>query len=293
MGSTSRVRTGIAEPWWFVLPAVVVFLFVIVVPSVEAVGYSFTNWDGFTPGFSFVGLKNYVSTLANPHALLSFRNTLLLTVVITTVQMTIGLGLALALNSKVRSRNVLRMLFFSPVVLTSVAVGFIWRFALSPTGALNQLLGLVGLSTFQHDWLGDPSVNLYAVAGVTIWQSAGFTMVIYIAGLQSVPEEILEAAHLDGASPWQRFWYVIRPLIAPATLINSVLCVVGGLKLFDIVFITTNGGPAYTTSTLATLVYTDGFVPGDYTFGVTLSVILSLFVVVVSIVQFRALRERG
>ncbi|MFD3308625.1 carbohydrate ABC transporter permease [Streptomyces sp. NPDC058656] len=287
-----RRRAAITAPWWFVVPAAAAFVFVVVVPSAQAIFYSFTNWDGFTSVFEMVGLENYRSALENPNALRALRNTIALTVLVTALQMVLALALALALNSQVKSRNALRVLFFSPVVLTSVAVGYIWQFMLKPTGVLNQLLSFVGLGSLRHDWLGDPSVNLWAIGGITVWQSVGFTMVIYLAGLQSVPAEIIEAAYLDGAGPWQRFWYVIRPSIAPATLINSVLCVVGGLKLFDVVFITTAGGPAYSSTTLATLTYTDGFVPGNYTLGVTLSVLLSLLVTLVAIVQFRLLRSR-
>lgn len=279
-------------PWWFLVPALVAYTIVVVVPDVQAMVFAFTNWDGLTDNFDFVGFDNFVKAFESPYALSSLINTLLLTIAVTVVQLIVGLLLALALNTQVRSRNVLRVAFFAPVVLTSVAVGYIWKYMYAPTGALNQILDLFGLGSLKHDWLGDPTVNLWAIAFMCVWQSAGFTMVIFLAGLQGVDTDLIEAAHLDGAGPWTRFWYVVRPLLAPAILINAVLCVSGGLKIFDQIYITTQGGPAHTTSTLATLTYTDGFVTGDYSFGVTLSVVLTALVSVVTIVQFRLMNRR-
>lgn len=279
-------------PWWFLVPALVAYTIVVVVPDVQAMVFAFTNWDGLTDNFDFVGFDNFVKAFESPYALSSLINTLLLTIAVTVVQLIVGLLLALALNTQVRSRNVLRVAFFAPVVLTSVAVGYIWKYMYAPTGALNQILDLFGLESLKHDWLGDPTVNLWAIAFMCVWQSAGFTMVIFLAGLQGVDTDLIEAAHLDGAGPWTRFWYVVRPLLAPAILINAVLCVSGGLKIFDQIYITTQGGPAHTTSTLATLTYTDGFVTGDYSFGVTLSVVLTALVSVVTIVQFRLMNRR-
>ena len=287
-----RRRLAQQVPWWFLVPALAIYTIVVVVPDLQAMVYAFTNWDGLTEGFDFVGFDNFVDAFEGKYALSSLINTLLLTIAVTVVQLVVGLLLALALNSQVKSRNVLRVIFFAPVVLTSVAVGYIWKYMYAPTGALNQMLEFLGLGALTHDWLGDPSVNLWAIAFLCVWQSAGFTMVIFLAGLQGVDVDLLEAAHLDGAGAWARFWYVVRPLLAPAILINAVLCVSGGLKIFDQIYITTQGGPAHTTSTLATLTYTDGFVTGDYSYGVTLSVVLTLLVSVVTVVQFRLMNRK-
>jgi raffinose/stachyose/melibiose transport system permease protein len=276
-------------PWWFVIPALIVFAAIVLIPNVQAVFYSFTNWDGLSASYNWVGISNYVAAFQDPHATIAIRNTILLTVVVTILQMAFGLLLALALNSRIRTSSVLRAIFFTPVILTPVALGYIWQYMLAPTGVVNQMLESVGLNGLVRDWLGDPSVNLWAIAAIVIWQSTGFTMAIYLAGLQAVPAELLEAASLDGAGRWQSFWHVTRPLLAPATLINSVLCVIGCLKLFDIVYVTTGGGPAHSTATLATLSYTDGFLTGDYSFGVTISVILSVVVTVAAAIQFRLL----
>lgn len=279
-------------PWWFILPAAFVYTLVVIVPDVQAMIYAFTDWDGLNPEYEFVGFANFVKAYESRHAVPALINTLLLTLAVTIAQLTIGLLLALALNTQVKSRNVLRVIFFAPVVLTAVAVGYIWKYMYAPDGALNDLLDILGLGELQRDWLGDPSVNLWAIAFMCVWQSAGFTMVIFLAGLQGIDADLIEAAHLDGAGAWNRFWFVVRPLLAPALLINTVLCVSGGLKIFDQIYITTQGGPAHTTATLSTLTYTDGFVTGDYSFGVTLSVILTVLISVVTIIQFRLMSSK-
>lgn len=286
----ARRRAWMPTPWWFVLPAGLIYAFALVVPNLQAMTFSFTDWDGLSDGFSFVGFSNYERAFNHPQFFGAVTRTLTLTVAVAAIQLTGGLLLALALNTHLRTRNLLRAIFFAPVVLTAVAVGYIWRYIYAPTGVLNQILGDLGLSALQRDWLGDPRVNLSAIAVIVVWQGVGITMVIFLAGLQGISEDVVEAGHLDGANAWQRFWYITRPLLAPAMLVNAVLAVMGGLKIFDQILVTTQGGPAYTTSTLTILTYTDGFVNGNYSFGVTLSIVLALLIAFVTVVQFRLMR---
>lgn len=287
-----RLRSRLAVPWWFIVPALLFYVLVAVVPNLQAIVYSFTDWNGVSRDLAFVGWENYVRAFANPNFVRGVTNTIVLTVLITIVQMAGGLALALLLAQRMKTKSLLRTLFFTPVVLTSVAVAYIWKFMYAPTGVINEILGAVGLSFLQKDWLGDPAVNLFAIALMCVWQSIGITMVIYLAGIEGIDQQVIEATHLDGAGAWQRFWYVTRPLLAPATLVNAVLCVVGGLRIFDQIFVTTQGGPARSTSTLATLTYTDGFIPGNYSYGVTLSVVLAVLVGIISIVQFRLMSSK-
>jgi raffinose/stachyose/melibiose transport system permease protein len=279
--------------WLFLLPAVVPYLFVVIVPSVQGAMFSFTDWDGLDPNWKWVGLDNFTQLFGDGQALKAITNTLLIAVICTVLENVIGLGLALALNGRLLSRNVLRVIFFMPVVVLSVVVAFLWQFIYTPDGPLNQLLHNIGLGSFAENWLGDPNIALYSIAAIVVWQFSGYSMVIYLAGLQSVPAEQLEAASLDGAGAWQRFWYVVRPLLAPAITVNLMLSLIRGLMMFDQIWVTTSGGPAGSTETLSTLVYRNAFQYGQFGYSAALAVVLAVFVAILAVVQYRFLLGSG
>jgi raffinose/stachyose/melibiose transport system permease protein len=221
-------------------------------------------------------------------------NTLIIAFAVTVVQNAIGLLLALAVNSRIKSGYILRVLIFAPVVITSLAVGFLWQNLYSPTGGFNQILEAIGLGALRQNWLGNPHTALYSVIVVVFWQFVGYSMVIFLAGLQGVPEELLEAAAIDGAGPIRRFWFVVRPLLAPAITINVMLALISGLKLFDQVFVMTQGGPNGATNTISTLIYANAFSLGRFGYAAALAVVLTVFVAVASMVQYRLLaRQEG
>lgn len=280
-------RNRLAPPWWYIAPGLMVYLLIVIIPDFQAVYYMFTDWNGISRSFHFVGWANVAAFFENPIASGGLGNTIALTIMVAGGQLLFGLLLALALNTKLKSRHVLSVVFFAPVVLTSIAVGYIWKYIFAPDGVINGALSAIGLGNWKHDWLADPDTNLWAVAFVCVWQSAGYSMAIYLAGLQSIDDALMEAAHLDGANGWQRFWNVTWPLLAPATIVNAILAVTGALKIFDQIFVMTGGGPAHTTSTLATLTYTDGIAAGNYSFGITLSAMLTVLVAGVTVIQFR------
>jgi raffinose/stachyose/melibiose transport system permease protein len=282
-------RLHITPPWWFALPALALFAFVVVVPSVRGLYYAFTNWDGLDPNFSFVGLANFSELLKDPDAKLVIWHTLLIAVSITVIQNAFGLLLALGVNSRIKSRNVLRVFLFAPAVVTPVVTAFLWRDLLSTNGAVNSLLGAVGLDSWRQDWLGDPKLALWSVIGVIVWQFGGYSMVIFLAGLQSVPTEIYEAVALDGAGAVRRFWSIIRPLLAPAFTINLMLSIIGGIKLFDQVYALTGGGPGHATDSLSTLIYKDAFTLGEFGYSIALAVVLTIIVAIVSAGQYTVL----
>jgi raffinose/stachyose/melibiose transport system permease protein len=273
-------------PWWFALPAMLLFAFVVLVPSARGVYYALTDWDGLDPNFSFIGLDNFVEMTRDSVAIQAIKHTLLIAVSITIVQNGIGLLLALGVNSVIRSRNVLRVFLFAPAVITPIVTAYLWRNLLGPDGAVNSLLAAVGPISWQQDWLGDPQLALWSVVGVIVWQFAGYSMVIFLAGLQSVPREIFEAADMDGAGPVRRFWSVTRPLLAPAFTINLMLSIIGGIKIFDQVYALTNGGPGHATDTISTLIYKDAFTLGEFGYSIALAVVLTVIVAVVSSGQY-------
>lgn len=289
-----RRRTRAGGPGWgFIAPAIVVYAVVVLYPSIAGVFYAFTDWRGIG-GYSFVGFDNFDRLLHDDRAIGSLRNTLLLTVAIVVVQNGVGLLLALGVHARIKSRTVLRVIFFAPVVVSPVMVAFLWKYIYNPDpgAGLNGLLGAVGLGGLQQDWLGNPSLALWSVAAMIVWQFAGYSMVIFLANLEGIPDELLEASRIDGAGTWARFRYVVWPLLGPAITINVMLSTIGGLKLFDQIFAATNGGPGYSTETLSTIIYKQAFVFGDYGYSTAIAFVLALFVAAVSLVQIRYLRGR-
>jgi len=289
----ARRRDRTVPPAAFVVPALVVYAVVVLYPSLAGVFYAFTDWSG-VGGFSFVGLDNFGDLLDDDRALDSVRNTLLLTVAVVVVQNGIGLLLALGVNANIKTKALLRVIFFAPAVVSPVMIAFLWKYIYNPEdgAGLNGALGAIGLGGLRQDWLGNPSLALWSVAAMVVWQYAGYSMVIFLAGLQGVPEELHEAARIDGASAWQRFRYVTWPLLAPALTINLMLSTIGGLKLFDQVYAATNGGPGTSSETLSTVLYKEAFVYGKFGYSTAVALVLALFVAAVSLVQLRYLRAR-
>jgi raffinose/stachyose/melibiose transport system permease protein len=289
-----RARGGLIAPTWtFVVPALLVYAAVTLYPSIAGVYYAFTDWTGIG-GKSFIGLRNFTDLFHDDRASGSLRNTLLLTLAVVVFQTGIGLLLALGVHARIRSRLILRVIFFAPVVVSPVMVAFLWKYIYNPQpdAGLNGLLASVGLGGLRHDWLGDPSFALWSVAAMVVWQYAGYSMVIFLAGLEGIPKELSEAAMIDGAGAFGRFRYITWPLLAPALTVNVMLSTIGGLKLFDQVFAATNGGPGYSTETLSTVLYKEAFVYGHFGYSTAIALVLALFVAAVSLVQIHYLRSR-
>lgn len=285
-------RRGARVPWRLVIPALFMYGLVVIYPAISAAWWSFTDWDGLSPQKHFVGLENFRTFIHDGQALASLKNTFLLAITVTIVQNAIGLLLALGLDANIKSRNFLRTILFAPAVLPPLIVAFLWQYIYSSEGALNRFMAAVGLGGLQQNWLGDPQIALWVVTATVIWQFAGVSMVIFLAGLQGVPQELKDAAALDGAGAFQKFWNVTRPLIAPATTVNLILSIIGGLKLFDQVFAMTGGGPGYATETLSTVIYKTAFVSGDYGYSTAIALVLTVIVAAISLVQLKILRSQ-
>ncbi len=282
-----------APPWWFVVPAAAFYSFAVLVPSVRGSLFAFTDWDGISPDVNWVGFKEFGAVFSTPDALTAILNTIIVGVTVTIAQNVIGLLLALGLNSRIKSRNVLRVVIFAPAVVTSIAVGFLWQDLYSPNGGINSVLKALGLGTLQQNWLGNSQIALWSIIVVVIWQFVGYSMVIFLAGLQGIPTEVLEAASIDGAGPVRRFWSIVRPLLAPAITINLMLSLIGGFKLFDQVQAMTQGGPGGATNTISTLIYQNAFELSRFGFAAALAVVLSIFIAMISAAQYRILQRQG
>ena len=288
-----RTRRFLLPPWWFAAPALIVYAVVVLYPTGAGVVYAFTDWTGIGD-WSFIGFDNFTKLWGDDAARGSVVNTLLLTVAIVVVQNGIGLLLALGVHARIKSRALLRVIFFAPAVVSPVMVAFLWKYVYNPKPdeGLNGLLGAIGLGSWRQDWLGNPDLALWSVAFMVVWQFAGYSMVIFLAGLESVPDNLHEAAMIDGAGRWQRFRHVTWPLLAPAVTVNVMLSTIGGLKLFDQVYAATNGGPGYASETLSTVLYKQAFVFGNYGYSTAIALVLALFVAAISLVQVNILRGR-
>ncbi|MEI8409687.1 MULTISPECIES: carbohydrate ABC transporter permease [unclassified Kribbella] len=290
-GSQRRMRSVGRNLWWFVLPAVLLYVVVVVSPTAQGAYMSLTNWSAYSLDRRFVGLDNFVRIFQGDAGTAALR-TLFIALVAVVAQNVLGLLLALLLNGRIAGRNVLRSIIFAPMLVSPLVCGYLFKYIFgSPDiGAINSILKAAGLD--QVDFLARPGLALWVIVFVVVWQFTGSTMVIYLAGLQNIPPEQLEAAALDGAGTWQRFWYVIRPLLAPAITINLMLGLISGLKLFDQIFAITAGGPAGKTETISTLIYQLFSQFGFYGRSAALAVVLTIGVAVLSLIQFAALRRQ-
>ncbi|WP_237152445.1 carbohydrate ABC transporter permease [Oryzibacter oryziterrae] len=281
-------------PFYFVIAALALYVTFFIIPSLAGIAYSFTDWSSYSEEVSFVGLDNFRTILSPDESYLSFiGNTLVFTFWTIILKTAFGLGLALLLNRGVRSFvNGYRVLIYLPAILPTLVVALIFRSILNPaTGLLNSLLRSVGLDGLALSWLTDPAIALYAVIGVDSWKGIGYIMVILLAGLQTIPRDYYEAAEIDGAGAWAKFRYITLPMLAPALMIVTVLNVLYGLRIFDIVYALTNGGPGYATEVLSTEIF-KAFSKGQFGLGTAISSILFLILVVTGYLVIRVMERQ-
>lgn len=275
----------------FLLPAIVVYGVFMLYPLAKGVYLSFTDSLG-GPVSNFVGLDQYKAMADQPDVGDALWHTVLYAAVVVVVQNAIGLLFANMLFRRPKVRKVLSVVLLTPTLISPVMAAFIWSYLFAPTGGINALLGTLGLGSLEHIWLGDPSTALYSVATVNIWMFAGYSCAIFLASYMNLPTELLDAAAVDGASGWRRFRSIEWPLLAPALTVNVTLSLIGSLKVFEFPLVLTNGGPAGATDTLTMLVYRNVFGGGKFAFGVAISVLLLVTVVVLSSATSSLLRLR-
>jgi ABC-type sugar transport system permease subunit len=277
----------------FVGPALLVLCAFIVYPALYSFLLSFHEWNGFTPEWGdFVGLDNYASLVRDSIFWKAAINSVLFVAVRTPLEVSIAFGLALLLNQNIRGRSFLRTMFFVPVVMSLIVVTILFQRILEGNvGFLNTLLRGVGLDAFTRHWLGDPTTALPVVIFVSIWKNVGFSLVILLAGLQGLPSEVIEAARCDGANRRQLTLQVVVPLMKPIVAIATVLSIIGGLKVFDLIYIMTRGGPTYATEVFATMLYRHAFDLNEMGVASALAVVMVLVIMGTSRIQTLLLRE--
>jgi raffinose/stachyose/melibiose transport system permease protein len=269
---------------WFALPGLLVYAAFLLYPALRSLTLSFTSWDGISPEKPFVGLENYSRMFEDPTVRHALLNNVLWTVVTVAVPMALGLALAVALNDEFRGRTTLRSVLYAPAVLPLVAVATIWAWMFDPTrGAVNQFLGLVGLDSLQRAWLGDSTTAIWATMVPGIWVRTGFPMLIYLAALQGIPRELYDSARVDGARAWQTFRYITLPSLRHAHYIILALGMIEAVKLFDIVYAMTYGGPGRSTQVLGTWMYFQVFQYYHAGYGTAIAVFITLLALSVGI----------
>ncbi|MEV5753551.1 sugar ABC transporter permease [Actinoallomurus sp. NPDC052308] len=276
----------------FGAPGVLVYVCFVLAPIAVSVGYSLTNYNPFGPKTRFVGLSNYTDLFTDSEFLTSLKVTTILTLIVVIVPNVLGLGVALLLDRRGRLYVALRSVFFTPVVLSSVVVSIVWTRLLADDGLVDQALRGMGVA-HPPGWLSDPSYALYSVGAILSWQMLGFCVVVYLAGLQGIPQELHEAAEIDGAGPIERFRKITWPLLAPALTINTIVMLITGFKAFDHIQVITNGGPGTgTTATIAFNVLQTGFNANRQGYASAMAIVMLIIVAIASAVALRILQKR-
>lgn len=288
-----RRRRPSATPYLFLLPGFVLFVVTVVYPIAQAVQMSLYDWRIIGSATSeFLGLDNYARALGDEHFWLSLGNTVFYLIATIPPQIVLGLLIALLLHARSPIRPLLRVLYYLPVVTSWVVVSLLFRFLFADQGLINWALGSTGLTGGDTSWLGDRWTGMLAISALGVWKGIGWSMMIFLAALQGVPQSLMEAATVDGANAWQRFRAVTLPAIRAAMAFVTVMLVIGAFNVFISVYLMTGGGPAGRTDVLLTYMYRLAFGDLEFGYGSAIAVILTLIVLVLSLAQLRLFRER-
>jgi len=269
-----------------------VFAVLVVWPLFSSFFYSFTNWNGFNPNYRFVGLDNFARIFSDRLFVHAIANTTIWMIAAIVLPTGVGLGLALLIDSRVPGATIFKSVFYLPICLSAVVVGQIWVWIYQPDwGLLNTVIGVVTGKPIHFAWLAKPDSALFAVIVAWSWQQTGLAMVIFLAGLTAIPGDLLEACEIEGAKHGQRIWFVLLPLLRPATVVVVALGVINSLKGFDILYIMTGGGPFNSSDTLAMHMYNESFRKYNMGYGSAISVVLFVIALSIIFVYFRQLKR--
>ena len=287
-----RPRRQVVELVVLLGPALVLFASFVLLPICISAYYGLFNWTGYGPLSDFTGLHNYKLVLDDPVFRSSLLHNLIIAALSLVIQLPISIAIALLLNRRMRGGSFLRMAVFAPYVVSQATTAVLWLLLLQPGGFVDELMKAVGLGGLVQEWLANPTIVLYTMFVVLTWQFIGFGVILLLAGLQSIPAELREAAAIDGASAWQTTRRITLPLLGPTVRIWIFLSMIGSLQVFDLVWIMTLGGPANASSTILTYQYTNGVQRTEFGYGATVSVVLFVFSLVFALAYQRyALRR--
>lgn len=276
----------------FLLPSLALYGVLVLLPIVQAAYYSLYRWNGLKPLTDFVGLANYEKALSDPVFLGAISHNVLIIILSLTIQIPFALGLALMLNQRFRGRSLLRLLFFAPYVISEVITGIVFQLILLPDGLFDRGLAGFGLGAFSQGWLADPSIVMLTMFVIISWKYFGFHMILLLAGLQGIPRELEEAAAIDGATRWQAIRRITLPLLGPTLRVSVFLSMIGALQIFDLVWVTTRGGPVNASNTMATYMIDWGFRRTQLGYGSAAAVILFVAALVLALAYQRFVMRR-
>ena len=276
----------------FLAPALFFFALYVLAPIPVSFYYSLFRWDGIGER-AFIGFQNWKELVRDPIFWRALKNNVTLVVVSLLFQLPMGIALALLLTSRFRWTKLLKTVYVLPYLMSAVAIGMLWRYIYEPTfGLLNMFLEAIGRFNWIQDWLGDPKVVLYSVINAINWQFTPFYMLLFMAALAGIPDELYEAAKIDGASAWNVFWTITLPLLWPTVINAATLSLVGSLKYFDLIHVLSGGGPNHASELMATYMYKRSFQHFRMGYGSTIAVALFTIGFVLSMVFLRATRRR-
>ena len=287
--STGQGNARVA--WLFLAPALALIAILFFLPVAAALVLSFTDFDIYAVGdfdnARFIGLQNYGRLLRDPIFWTALKNTLYFALVGGPLTVLVSLGAALLVNARlVRFKGLFRTIYFAPVVTTLVAVAVVWRYLLHARyGLLNYGMERIGLAPI--DWLGDPTWSMPAIILLSVWKNFGYNMIIFIAGLQNIPDELYEAAHIDGAGSWHRFWHITVPMLGPTFVFVGVITMIGYFQLFAEPYVMTQGGPLKSTLSVVLLMYEEGFRWWRMGYAAAIAFILFLIILAATLIQLR------
>ncbi|PNI07603.1 ABC transporter permease [Arthrobacter sp. AFG7.2] len=290
-GNRKQARRNTLIGWTFILPNFLGFLAFTLIPVIAAFALSFMEWTSFTAP-RWVGLENFQRMFQSDTFWVALRNTVVYALGHVPLTMALALLLAMLLNRKLKGIGFFRVAIFFPYITSLVAVAVVWNMLFSPdSGPINQFLNSIGIAE-TPGWTSSSDWAMPAVIITSVWRDMGYYMVLYLAGLQAIPGELYEAAEVDGASPWQRFWNVTIPSLRPTTFFVVVMLTVSSFKVFDLIVVMTNGGPGRSTTVLSQLIYQEGIGEGKFGYSSAISLVLFLIVLTVTVLQFKIQQRR-
>lgn len=274
------------------LPALLIYGVFFVIPLLSGIGMSFTDWDGMGQA-NFVGLRNFINFFHDARAMHDIKTTVVFATGSAVLLNVVGLIYALLMNTDFRGKSIARVIIYLPAIISPLIMGYIWYFLLQPgRGFLHYAFLQLGLPDLIGNWMSSYASALRTIVLVNVWQFSGMTMIIYLAGLQSIPSELSEAAKIDGANSWQRFWRVTIPMLMPAIRINVVTNIIGSLSVFDVIMSLTEGGPGYATESLS--IYIMRMCYGSRTgYSTAVAMILFLIILVPVLISMRLTRQKA